>query len=464
MEQIFKRKIYQEFLDWKNRNKEIKQTALVVKGSRQIGKTTIVNQFAHDQYESVIYLNFMTNSNYKECFSGNLDVDTIVSELNFRNKSFKFIPNKTVIIFDEIQECAKARSSIKPFCLDGRYDIIATGSLLGVSGYNKYHDASIPVGFETQIKMHPMDFREFLWALDYTDEDIEYFKSRVQNRIAITESKHNVMFDLYRWYLNVGGMPDAVKTYIKTKDINEVRKMQQLILDSYRDDFGKHLNIKEEILISNKDKSKLNLLYDSIPRQLAKSNDFNDVDTSLKFKFSEIEPNAKFRDYCDLIQWLSDAGLINICHNLSTVSSPISAYAIPNFFKIFMNDTGLFMASLSDEATITLWEDNMAIYKGFIYENVVAEQLVKNGFKLYYYEKKSKNEVDFIISNKQSIFAIETKAKNGKRKSLKDVLSEVDDKEPIKGIKLSRQNIGFSNGILTMPYYLCFLIDDKFSW
>ncbi len=464
METIFRRKIYQEFLNWKQNNKTIKQTALVVKGSRQIGKTTIVKYFAQKEYENVVYINFMYDKVYRECFEGDLDVDTIVGEIQFRNKAFTFVPHKTVIIFDEIQDCAKARSSIKPFCEDGRYDIICTGSLLGVSGYNKYHDASIPVGFETQIKMYPMDFKEFLWALDYTDEDLEYFALQVQKRVPVSEAKHTTMLELYRWYLNVGGMPDAVKTYIETKDINSIRMMQHVILDSYRDDFGKHLNSQEKTVISNKDKSKLNLLYDSIPWQLSKSNDFNDTETSMKFKFSDVESKAKFRDYVDLIQWLSDAGVIHVCHNLSAISSPISAYAIPNFFKIFMNDTGLFMASLSDEATKTIWEDNMAVYKGFVYENVIAEQLAKNGFKLYYHEKKSRNEVDFIIANQQSIFAIESKAKNGKKKSLNDVLKELDHKEPIKGIKLSRNNIGFINGILTMPYYLCFLIDDKFNF
>ncbi len=461
---MFKRKIYQEFLDWKNANKTIKKTALVVKGSRQVGKTTIVKAFAQKEYEHVVYINFMYDKTYRECFEGDLDVDTIVSELQFKNKAFIFEPHKTVLIFDEVQDCAKARSSIKPFCEDSRYDVIATGSLLGVSGYNKYHDASIPVGFETQIRMYPMDFKEFLWALGYSDEDLSYFALQVQKKVSISESKHKTMLDLYRWYLNVGGMPDVVKTYIETKDINAIRKMQHVILDSYRDDFGKHLNSKEKTIISNNDKSKLNMLYDSIPRQLSKSNDFNDTDTSIKFKFSEVEKKTKFRDYADLIQWLSDAGIINVCHNLSTVASPISGYSIPNFFKIFMNDTGLFMASLSDEATKTIWEDDMAVYKGFIYENTIADQLAKNGFKLYYHEKKSKNEIDFVISNKHSIFAIESKAKNGKKKSLNDVLKEIDHNEPIKGIKLSRQNIGFINGILSIPYYLCFLIDNEFDF
>ncbi len=461
MEKYFRRKIYNDLLKWKESNKTIKQTALLIKGARQVGKTTIVNEFAHNEYENVVYINFMMNQEYKNCFTENLDVDNITSALSRYDKKIKFVPNKTILILDEIQECARARTSIKSFCLDGRYDVIATGSLLGVNGYNKFHNASIPVGFETQIKMYPMDFLEFLWALGYEDDDIQYFKDRLDAKVPIDESTHEKMFDLFKWYMHVGGMPDAVSTYLKTKNINDVRKIQNVILDSYRDDFGKHLNNDEKIVISNVDKSKLNLLYDSIPRQLAKSENLDNINNSLKFKFSEVSQNGKFRDYVDLIQWLSDAGLINVCHNLKVIESPISAYSIPNYFKIFMNDTGLFLASLEYEATKKLWDNSMQTYKGYVFENLVADQLCKNGFKLYYWEKNPV-EIDFVIANNESIFALEVKSSNGKRKSLNEALSKSEGK--FKGIKLARKNIGFINGVLTIPYYLAFLLDENFNY
>ncbi len=459
MENNFRRKVYEDLKAWKKSNESLKRTGLIIKGARQVGKTTLVQQFANLEYENVVYINFMIDRKYRQCFDGNLDPDTITGLLCGYNPSFKFIPHKTVIIFDEIQECARARSSIKPFCLDGRYDVIATGSLLGVNGYNKYHDASIPVGFETHVHMYPMDFKEFLWALGYSDDYINELSKYVEQCVSIEEPKHEKLFDLYKWYMFVGGMPDAVQAYIKTNNINEVRKVQKFILQTYRDDFGKHLNDNEKVIINNSDKAKLNALYDSIPRQLARSSN-SQGNGSLKFKFSEVNKNAKFREYGDIIQWLSDAGLINVCHNLKTIESPISAYSIDNHFKIFMNDTGLFLASLDAQASKSLWTNDMQSYKGYIYENLISEQLVKNGLKLYYFEKTA-SEIDFVISNNEAIFALEVKANDGRRKSLKLLME--GNKGKIKGIKLAHKNIGFVNDILTIPYYLTFLIDEDFN-
>ncbi len=407
----------------------------------------------------------MVDRNFRNCFNGNLDPDTITGLLSGYNPDFKFIPHKTVIIFDEIQECALARSSIKPFCEDGRYDIIATGSLLGVNGYNKYHDASIPVGFERQLHMYPMDFKEFLWAKGYDDKQLEYFSDRVNKMIPIDEAMNDKMYELYKWYLFVGGMPDAVMMYLQSNNINEVRRIQQLILEAYRDDFGKHLNKDEKIVISNSDKARLNMLYDSIPRQLAKSENLTNGDksknkNSLKFKFKEVGKDVKFREYADVIQWLSDAGIINVCHNLTSVQSPISAYEIANYFKIFMNDTGLFIASLDPQASKSLWTNEMLTYKSYIYENLISEQLLKNGLKVFYHEKGGQ-EIDFVISNNEDIYALEVKPSNGRRKSLNDLVSNSNG--TIKGIKLAHMNIGFTNNILTLPYYLAFLIDKDFK-
>ncbi len=459
---MFNRKIYKQLKEWKTNNIENHKKALLLKGARQVGKSYIVEKFAHNEYENVVFVNFMYQKKFYRCFEGGLDVDKIISKLSVLDTSFKFIPYKTVIIFDEIQECPKARSSFKSFCQDGRFDIIATGSLLDVKGYSNLVKASIPVGFESHLEMYPMDFEEFLWALGYNNEFTEGLRHKVDIIEPIDFVIHHEMLELYKWYLFIGGMPEAIDKYIKTKDINKVREIQKDIINSYRDDFGKHLNQNGNVVLSKTMLSRLNLIYNAIPIQLSRAENPNLKNDSTKFKFSDLGKNCRLSDYVEVIQWLSDAGIINACYNLKTIASPLSRYIISNNFKIYMNDTGLLMSLLPHEITTSIWTNDISVCKGYIYENLIANQLVKNNNRIYFYQKQgNNNEIDFVISTNDSIYGLEVKSNNGRAKSLKLLVSQSSNH--IKGIKLSVNNIGLVNDILTLPYYLSFIINSDFK-
>ncbi len=451
----FERKIYKKLSAWKKLNVEGNKTALVIKGARQVGKTTIVKHFAQQEYEHIVYINFMNEQKYNSCFEKDLEVDYITQQLNIKNEEFKFYPYKTVIIFDEVQECARARSSIKAFCEDGRYDIIATGSLLGVLGYNRNKTASIPVGFETHLQMYAMDFEEYLWAIGVGKDKIKYLADKLNQLIPIDQPAHEKFLEEYKKFLLIGGMPKAIKTYLTTHDIHAVRAIQQSIMETYRSDFGKHLNTKEQAVTNNNDYAKLNRIYNSIPQQIAREEkdgkDYN------KFKFSEVSHDAKFRNYVDVIQWLEDAGIIHICYNVKDFKEPLLFYKKPNQFKIYMNDIGLLMSTLPNSIVESLSDARMGEYKGYIYENLIADQLIKNGISLYYFGD-SRFEIDFVVSTMKQTLLMEVKSKRGKSKSINAMIKN----NYVKAIKLSGNNIGFTNGMLTIPYYLSFLITDDF--
>ncbi len=457
---IYSRKIYKKLLSWKEENSKYRKTALIIKGARQVGKTTLVLQFAEQEYENYVYINFMKDRQYKNCFEGSLDANAIVQQINYQNDGFKFIPNKTLIIFDEIQECARARSSLKYFCEDGNYDVICTGSLLGVMGYNAKKDASIPVGFESHLTMKSMDFQEFMFAQGFKQEKFEVLEEKIIHLLPIEESIHNKMIEHYKTYLLVGGMPEVVTRYIETKNINDARHVQKRILETYRNDFGRHLDENEDVKTSVWDKTKLNRLYESIPKQLAKSQEL-DSNTSTKFKFGQVSSGARFRDYSEAIQWLKDAGLINVCYNVENIKSPINAYKIENNVKIYMNDTGLFMSTIDFKVMSSIYMSDFGTYKGYIYENVIADQLSKNGFELYYYEKNSRGEIDFIITTNSDLIAIDSKSNKGNTETLSNTLKKNPE---IKGIKLSNNNVGISGNLLTIPSYMTYMITENFKF
>ncbi len=459
---IFERKIYKDLLKWKEDNSKHRKNALIIKGPRQIGKTTIVKQFAEQEYENVVYINFATTKFYNECFDGNLDGETIVKNLLFKNDSFQFVPNKTLIIFDEIQECARARSCLKCICEEGKYDVICTGSLLGVMGYNLRRDASIPVGFERHLTMSSMDFKEFMLAIGYRQKDhFDYIERKLETLTPIEDAIHTTMCEHYKWFLLVGGMPEVVQTYIDTKDINKVRETQQKIIDTYRSDFGKYLDYDEKEKRNAWDVAKLNKLYDSIPSQLARNINVDKDNFSLRFKFNEVSSGGKFRDFYLAIQWLKDAGLVNVCSNTKELLFPINAYEVDNSIKIYMNDTGLFMSTLPLSYADHIHNSEFNVYKGFIYENLMADQLSKNGFRLQFYEWDKKGEIDFLINTIEGLVAIDVKANKGSTTSLRKFLKA--DKN-LKGIKLSNNNIGLVDNLLTMPSYLSYLITPEFRF
>ncbi|MCQ2795738.1 MAG: AAA family ATPase [Bacilli bacterium] len=447
---LYKRRIYNELEKWK-KSLKVKKKAFVLKGLRQVGKTTIICEFAKNNWPNVIYFNFKLEPIAKEIFSDNLDISTIIKLITSIKHNATFVANKTVLIFDEIQECSGARASIKSFMLDGRFDVIASGSLLGIKGYNASYHGGIPVGYEHTVYMKPMDFEEFLWARGMNESIINEIKNNYKNNTKVNLILHKQFSTLFKEYICVGGMPAVVDVFNKTGDMNQVRKEQLDILESFKDDYGKHLDINEKETNDIPLLTKINNVFKSIPSQLAKENK--------KFMISKINKDASLAKYNDAITWLIDYGLIDKCHNLTTPSFPLDGYLTENIFKIYMCDTGLFMASLSFDSISSILLDDMGIYKGAVYENVIADALIKNNKPLYYYSRESGLEIDFVTTINNEIYIIEVKSRNGNSKSAKEVLTNKKRYPNVKGlIKLTDTNVSKIGNIKTIPLYLAFLI------
>ena len=445
---MLKRKITQKMIEWK-RSLTIKKKALIIKGLRQVGKTTSVLDFAKNEYENVAYINFTFNKSLKDIFDSDLNVDEIIRNLTLRLKDITFIPYKTVIIFDELQECPGARTAIKLFMLDGRFDIIATGSLLGLRGYNKGKSYEIPVGFEEIIEMYPLDFEEYLWARGVKEEVIDYIKDCFNKKTKVDEFINNELLNIFKEYICVGGMPDVVDTFLKTNDFNEMEKIKRSLLNSFQDDFGKHLEDSGDTLVNNQELNKIMTVYRSIPNQLAKENK--------KFMFSQVKEKGSNREFGDAINWLIEYGLVSKCYNLKSLELPLEGNKIEDCFKLYFNDTGLFLSLLDLNTYKDIIDGTLKVYKGAIYENVIADIFHKLGKKLYYFNKTF--EIDFITKFKDEVTAIEVKSTNGNAKALKELIT--NPKYNIKSnFKLIYGNVGINpSGIVTIPLYMAFLIN-----
>lgn len=444
---MFKRKITDEMLAWKNTpNKK----ALIVKGLRQVGKTTSVRAFAQQNYENVVYVNFKSNNSAKRIFDDDLVINRITTDLSALLPDARFVPYKTVIIFDEIQECANARSSIKAFVEDGRYDVIGTGSLLGIKGYNKKKSKGVPVGFEKTIYMKPMDFEEFLWAKGIQQTVIDYLKDSYRSLTRISETTHRAMIRYFKEYICVGGMPRVVNVFVTSNDMNAVYDEQRDLIEECKDDFGKHLDENEQEETNMVLLTRINNVFDSIPAQLAKENK--------KFVFSAMSKKGRSSEYMPAIQWLKDYGLINFCYNLSTIDRPLEGYKIDNIFKLYFVDSGLFISMLERGTASKILNDNLNIYKGAIYENIIADAFSKNGISLYYFHKESGLEIDFVSVINDLLSIVEVKARTGNSKSAKTVLNDKTRYNADNMIKLGEYNIGVKGNMITLPFYLSFLL------
>ena len=444
---MFRRKIMLELENWKNSTG--KKKALVIKGLRQIGKTYSVREFAKENYKNVIYVNFKENESAKKIFDYDLNVNRIIIDLSALFPNSRFEEGNTVIIFDEIQECANARSSIKPFCEDGRFDIIATGSLLGIKGYNKKKGKGVPTGNERVVYMKPMDFEEFLWAKGINENVIDYIRECYETKTPVSEATHQAMLRYFKEYICVGGLPYIVDRFISTNDMNVVWQEQHDIIEEYKDDFGKHLDENENEEIDFSLLGRINRVFDSIPAQLAKENK--------KFVFSTLEKKGRSEKYLPAIQWLCDFGIINLCYNLNNISEPLEGNKIDNIFKIYMQDSGLFISMLDRDCPAKILSGDLGIYKGAIFENIIADSFSKQDKKLYYFHKDSGLEIDFISKVKDEISLIEVKSTTGNTKSANTVL-----KNPQYDVnlcyKLSENNVGVVENRITIPYYMAFLL------
>ena len=403
---MLKRKIDRHLEEWKE-NKNHKP--LIIKGCRQCGKTSSVLAFAKKYYKYVVYLNFFENPHFQSIFQDSLDIDylTMMMSALLGDKAI-FKPGETIIIFDEIQECPQARTSLKFFKVDGRYDVIGTGSLLGIKGYREM-PSSIPVGYETVIEMYPMDFEEFLWANGITDNMIDMLRISLKNETPVA-----------------------------------VLQIQRDIVASYKDDMIKYA--------SNTDKAHIRECFESIPKQLSKENK--------KFQYSVIKKGSTASRYMGSLQWIEDAGIITRCYNLSIPELPLDGNAIQDVFKVYMCDTGLFISMLEDGTQFDVLNGHLYGYKGAIFENLIADIFHKMGRKLYYYHKDSGLEIDFVMRYHTEAVLVEVKATTGNTKSTKTILNHPEKYHIQQAIKLGQYNVGREGKILTLPTYMAFLLTD----
>ena len=436
---MLKRKIEESLINWKN---TANHKPLIIKGCRQCGKTFSVMDFAKKHYKNVVYLNFYENPDYAAVFAGSLEIDNIILMLSaLLGSAAVFEAGKTVIILDEIQECPDARTALKFFRIDGRFDVIGTGSLLGVKGYGK-EPKSVPVGSETVIDMYPLDFEEFLWANGIAESVISMLTHHLETETPVPEALHNRMKQLLLQYTVVGGMPDVVQTFVNTRQMDEVLRMQRDIVRSYEDDMVKYAD--------KKDKSRIKECFQSIPRQLSKENK--------KFQYSVVKKGSTAAKYAGSLQWIEDAGIISRCYNLSITELPLDGNAEEDVFKVYMKDCGLFVSMLEDGTQYEILQGSLYGYKGAIFENLIADIFAKMGRKLYYFHKNSGLEIDFVMRYKGKCTLVEVKASTGNTKSTRTILNHPEKYHVYHAIKLGDYNIGRSEQMLTLPMYMAFLL------
>lgn len=438
---MFKRKIESVLLAWKaNQNRK----PIVIKGCRQCGKTSSVKAFASRNYKHVVYIDFHEQESLRDLFREDLTVDYLTVSISAALPSAKFVPGQTCLIFDEIQDCPRARASLKFFKLDGRYDVICTGSLLGVNGYKTNGEGSVPVGFETIVDMCPMDFEEWLWANGINQQVFELLTSCFNEEKPVPVAIHERMKRLLLEYIIVGGMPEAVSVFLETHDVNQMVEVQRSIVEEYKADMVKYA--------SAADRPRIRECFESIPRQLSRENK--------KFTYSVVRKGGRSNEYVSSLQWIEDAGIIKRCFNLSMTELPLSGNAIQDCFKVYMADTGLFISMLDDGTQLDILQGNMKGFKGAIYENVMADFLGKMGRKLYYYHKSDSIELDFIIRYKGECVPVECKATTGNAKSLQTVLKHPEKYSVTHAVKFGDYNIGRNGPLLTLPFYMAFMLTD----
>lgn len=438
MEKLLKRKIDKYLTDWKNRPDK---KPLIIKGARQIGKTRSVEWFAGQNYASVIEINFIEQKKYREIFNDGFEVDAILKNISLLNPELKFIPGNTIFFFDELQACPNCATSLKFFKLDGRFDVICSGSLMGIS-YNEIESNS--VGYKEDYEMHSMDFEEFLWAMGYNDEFTADLLSHMLDVRPLSELQMDTLMSLFRDYVIIGGMPEVVSTYVRNKNFSGTLDIQRQLLKDYEEDITKY--------VEGLDKAKVKAVYNHISTFLAKENK--------RFQITKIARNARNRDYMGCVEWLADAGVVNVCYCLNQPELPLKGNYDPKMYKIYFKDTGLLIASLDEEAQEDLRANkNLGTYKGAIYENIVGDMLVKQGYRLFYYHSdRPALEMDFFIRDADSLIPVEVKANDGVTASLNRLLNDDKYNDVKYGIKLGYRNIGFNGKFYTFPYFLTFLL------
>ena len=418
------RKIDLFLTEWK---KDDNRKPLIVKGARQIGKTEAIRHFAKNAYKSVVEINFALQKQYKTIFDNGFEVDTILRNISLYNPEFAFPAGETLLFFDEIQDCVNSATSLKSFQEDGRFDVICSGSLMGIN-YGEIESNS--VGFKEDYEMYSLDFEEFLWAKGYKPELIEEFFRKMVTVTPLTENEYAVLLENFREYLVLGGMPAVVFSFITQKNYSGTLKMQRQLLLDYEEDITKYAE--------GFDKARILDVYRKIPVFLGKDNK--------KFQISKVRSGARNREYIGTVEWLANAGIVNVCHCMNLPELPMKGNYDPNNYKIYYADTGLLVAALDDEAQDDLRQNrNFNTYKGALYENVVAEMLVKQGYQLYFFRnERGTVEMDFFVRDAGSLIPVEVKANDSATPSLNSLINNSEYSDIKYGIKLANKNLGFN--------------------
>lgn len=446
MEYKLRRKIDEYLINWKNNPDRM---PLIIKGARQIGKTSSIEHFAKN-YKNFVEINFIDEPQYTKIFSSGYSPENVIKEISFINPAFKFIPHETLILFDELQACPDCATCLKFFKIDGRYDVICSGSLLGI---NYEEITSVSVGYKEDYEMHSLDFEEFLWAKGYSQEQIESIYSHMKNIEPFSENEFDVWMNCFKDYMITGGMPRVVNKFIEQNNFSGILDEQIQIQKAYEEDILKYAK--------GLDKAKIKNIYTHIPVFLAKENK--------RYQITKVATGARNREYIGTIDWLKDAGIVNVCYNLELPELPLKGNYNPTEYKIYYRDTGLLIASLDEEAQVDLRQNkNFNTYKGAIYENIVGDMLKKQGYELFYYKnEKATVEMDFFIRDADSLVPVEVKAQDSATASLRNLIEKDKYSDIHYGIKLCAKNVGFNGKFYTFPYFCTFLLKrymlDKIS-
>ena len=433
-----KRKIDNYLIEWKNNKNRL---PLIIKGARQIGKTNAIRNFGDNNYKIFIEINFALQPHFKTIFEDGFEVDNIIKNITLKMPNIEIEEHNTLIFFDEMQDCISTATSLKSFKEDGRFDVICSGSLMGIN-YKEIESNS--VGNKEDYIMKSLDFEEFLWAKGYNDNQIYDLYQHMIELEPLSNMQYDVMMSNFKEYMIVGGMPAIVSMFIENKNFSGVLKMQQQILLDYEEDITKYAE--------GLDKTKILNCYRKIPVFLGNENK--------KFQISKIADGARNREYVGIVEWLANAGIVNISYAMEQACLPLKGNYNPDNYRLYFADTGLLIGSLDEEVQDDLRNnENMNTYKGALYENIVSDMLVKAGYDLYFYKDDSKKiEMDFMVRDKNSLIPIEVKANNNSTISLNNLINSNLYKDIKYGIKLCNKNIGFNGKFYTFPYFLTFLL------
>lgn len=438
MMKYLNRKIDGLLQEWK---RDADHKPLLIKGARQIGKTEAIRHFAREEYDNFYEINFVLRQEFKQIVEDGCSVQAILRRITLIEPTWRFEPGKTLILFDEIQDLPQIAASLKSFAQDGRFDVIASGSMLGIQ-YRQI--TSLSMGYKTDIQMSGMDFEEFLRAKGYGDAMLEAVYGKVRAAKPFDKLEMNIFGGLFRDFCILGGMPEVVEKYISSGTFEGTLELQRMLVDGYRDDIKKYAE--------GMDRTRIRNVYEHIPVQLAKENK--------KFQVSKVAPGARFRDYRGCVEWLEDAGVVRACYCLGSPELPLKGNYKDDVFKLYMADTGLLVSMLDDAAQHDLRANqNFGMYKGALYENIVAEALTKSGLDLFYWKKDNATlEQDFFVRTAENLVPVEVKGERGVGRSMRTLITSDTYEDISWGIKLHAGNAGFENRVLTLPYWCTFLL------